>query len=83
MKPFTYRNKTDHELTIIGAGLIAPNATITSDIPLENANLELIDSPEPTSIVGTEVQQPSVITDAHPVETRHIEVTQPTKGDNN
>lgn len=73
MTTFTYRNKTDRELLIVGAGRVAPNETIESAIVLENANLELVKSPESSSIVGTEQPQSEVITNAQPIESTEIE----------
>lgn len=37
---FTYKNKTNQELTIPSVGVVAPGGTIQSSLKLENQHLE-------------------------------------------
>lgn len=40
---YTYINKTDQELTVIGVGIVEAGGKITTDIEVNNPNLELIE----------------------------------------
>lgn len=42
MSGFTYRNKTDHRLTIPGVGAVEPGGTITAKREINNQNLERV-----------------------------------------
>lgn len=40
---YTYKNKTEEELTVIGVGVVEAKGTITTDREVNNPNLELVD----------------------------------------
>lgn len=63
----TYRNTSDHELTIVGVGNIAAGATFDSLTEVENDNVARV-----TSVIGTESPQPAVISDATVAENQTI-----------
>lgn len=39
---YTYKNRTDEDLTVIGVGVVKAGATITTDREVNNPNLELV-----------------------------------------
>lgn len=43
---YTYRNKTDRELTLMGVGVVEAGGEITTDEPVTNPNLELVKGPQ-------------------------------------
>lgn len=44
MAKFKYRNTSENELIIPNVGVVKAKGEITSDIPLENPNLEVVSS---------------------------------------
>jgi hypothetical protein len=73
---YMYKNVSGNSLTIIAQGHLsthnlAPGDTVTSDVPLENPNLEYqgeAQTSDSAGIVGTQQRQPGAITDAQQIE---------------
>lgn len=73
---YKYKNVSASNLTLVAQGHlstynVAPGDTVTSDIVLENPNLEYVgeaESPASNGIVGTQERQPGAITDAQKVD---------------
>lgn len=70
---YNYKTKNGKNGFIPGVGAIV-NGLITSEVKLENPLLELVETS--TSIVGTEVAQASVVTEATPI-SQPVPVTVP------
>lgn len=67
---YEYKNTTNQDIDLVGHGIVKAGAVIRTQEPINNPNLELVSSKEKpvNSVVGTEVQQPNVVTNASPVE---------------
>ena len=69
MKEYKNTGKTD--LTFVGHPTVQPGAVIRTESPISHPDMELLsdtsENKQPNSVVGTEVQQPNVVTNAAPV----------------
>lgn len=73
---YKYKNVSGETLTLVAQGNVSPRTvepgeTVTSDVVLENPNLEYVgdaEAPASAGIVGTQVRQPGAITDAQQIE---------------
>lgn len=74
---YKYKNVSASSLTLVAQGklsshIVEPGETVTSDVVLENPNLEYVgeaEAPASAGIVGTQVRQPGAVTDAQKVDT--------------
>lgn len=67
---YTYKNKTDQDLVLVGHGVVKAGEEFTSVTIIENPNIEFVSQEQnehTNSVVGTEAPQPNAVTDAHPV----------------
>lgn len=64
---YTYKTKNGQDSFLPGIGRTT-NGKIITNKPIESTALELIEQTDdnPTSVTGTEVTQPNVVTDATP-----------------
>lgn len=54
---YTYKNKTDQELVLIGIGKVAPNQEFQTATKIENPNIALINDhqPQPEAVAASQV----------------------------
>lgn len=71
---YKYKTKDGSDIALIGFG-VTTNGQISSETPIENPNLVLIEENESQGIVATEATQPNVVTEAAPVPTQTNEET--------
>lgn len=76
---YEYKNTTNQDVDLVGHGIVKAGAVIRTQVPINNPNLKLVSSKDQAapSVVGTEAQQPNVVTNAKPVQSTAQPVVNP------